>query len=236
MQFLASYTFSKSLDTDGADINGTGAGNTITRGDQNSPWQRWGRSSFNRTNRFVFSMVYALPDLHFKGFERAALGGWSLATVGTVQSGDALTVIYTNSTNVFGIGQDRAQLSPSCTTGQMITSGSVQSKRNNYFDHACFTTPPIIGADGMGTAFGDSATGLVNGPNQANLDLSATKTFPFDWPNDNSSLQFRAEFFNLFNHPQFADPDNNFSSATFGVISSASVNPRVGQFALKLSF
>jgi len=44
-------------------------------------------------------------------------------------------------------------------------------------------------------------------------------------------LQFRAEFFNVFNHPQFADPDNNFSSPTFGVISSTSVNPRVGQLA-----
>src|SRR5271170_1330887 len=159
LQFLTSYTFSKSLDTDGANINGIAAGNTITRGDQNSPGQRWGRSSFDRTNRFVFSMVYALPTSYFKGFERAAFGNWSLAAVGTVQSGDALTIIYTNSKNVFGISQDRAQLSGSCANGQVITSGSVRTRLNNYFDQACFTTPPIIGADGMGTGFGDSATG-----------------------------------------------------------------------------
>ncbi|MFZ0711385.1 MAG: TonB-dependent receptor [Terrimicrobiaceae bacterium] len=236
LQFLASYTFSKSLDTDGANINGTAAGNTDTRGDQNSPRQRWGRSSFNRPNRFVFSMVYALPSSYSTKFERAAFGGWSVAAVGTFQSGDAITVIYNNSDNVFGISEDRAQLSGSCTKGQIVTPGSVQSKLSDYFNAACFTTPPIIGADGIGTAFGDSATGIVNGPDQANLDLSLTKTIPIRWPKEGSSLQFRAEFFNVFNHPQFADPDNNFSSPTFGVISSTSVNPRVGQLALKLSF
>lgn len=236
LQFLASYTFSNSLDTDGANINGTGAGNTITRGDQNSPRQRWGRSSFDRPNRFVFSMVYALPGGYSKRFERVAFGGWSLSAVATVQSGDAITITYTNSDNVFGISQDQAQLSGLCTKGQIVTSGSVQSKLNNYFDKACFTTPPIIGADGIGTAFGNSATGIVNGPGQANLDLSLTKTFPLRWPQEGGSLQSRAEFFNALNHPQFADPDNNFSSPTFGVISSTSVNPRVGQLALKFSF
>jgi Carboxypeptidase regulatory-like domain/TonB dependent receptor len=235
-QFLASYTFAKSLDTDGANINGTSAGNTFTRGDQNSPGQRWGRSSFDRPNRFVLSIVYALPNSYPKGFERLMLGGWSLAAVGTLQSGDALTIIYTNSTNVFGISQDRVQLSGACKKGQLVTSGSEQSKLNDYFNRACFTTPPIIGADGIGTAFGDSATGIVNGPGQANLDLSLTRTIPLRWPQEGSGLEFRLEFFNIFNHPQFADPDNNFSSATFGVISSTSVSPRVGQLALKLSF
>jgi len=236
LQFLASYTFSKSLDTDGANINGTGAGNTFTRGDQNSPSQRWGRSSFDRPHRFVFSFVYALPDNYATSFARVALGGWSVSAVATVQSGDALTILFTNSKNVYGISQDRAQLTGICTKGQIVTSGRVQSKLNNYFDKACFTPPPIIGADGIGTAFGDSGTGIVNGPGQTNLDLSVTKSFRLHWPQDGSSVQLRMEFFNFFNHPQFSDPDNNFSSATFGVISSTSVNPRVGQLALKFSF
>jgi hypothetical protein len=132
---------------------------------------------------------------------------------------------------------DRAQLSGSCSKGQIVTSGTVQSKLNNYFDKACFATPPIIGADGIGTAFGDSATGIVNGPDQANLDLSLTKMIPLSrWPKVGSRLEFRAELFNVFNHPQFADPDNSFSSASFGLISGTSVNPRVGQLALKVSF
>jgi Carboxypeptidase regulatory-like domain/TonB dependent receptor/TonB-dependent Receptor Plug Domain len=235
LQFLASYTLSKTLDTDGADINGTSAGTVLTLGDQNSPGQRWGRASFDRAQRFILSGTWTLPSPSY-GIKRALLGGWDLAAIATIQSGSALTIAYTNANNIFGISEDRAQLSGPCTKSQIVTSGSVQSKLNNYFDKACFTTPPIIGADGIGTAFGDSATGIVNGPGQANLDLSLSKNIPLPWPKEGSSLQFRAEFFNAFNHPQFAVPDNNFSSATFGVVSSTSVNPRVGQLALKLSF
>jgi hypothetical protein len=184
----------------------------------------------------VFSVIYELPSAYSRVLERALLGGWSLSAVATVQSGNALTIIYTNSENVFGISQDRAQLSSSCTNDQIVTAGSVQRKLHNYFDLACFTTPRVIGADGLGTAFGNSGTGIVDGPGEANVDLSITKNIPLPWPEGRSSLQFRAELFNAFNHSQFADPDNNLSSATFGLISSTSVNPRVGQLALKFNF
>jgi hypothetical protein len=153
-----------------------------------------------------------------------------------MQSGDALTIIYTNSKNVFGVSQDMAQLSGTCTNGQIITSGSVQFKVNKYFDTTCLATPPIVGSDGIGTAFGNSATGIVNGPDQANFDLSLVKAVPLRLGNVEGNLQIRSELFNVFNHTQFADPDNNFSSATFGVISATSVNPRVGQLAVKLNF
>lgn len=112
----------------------------------------------------------------------------------------------------------------------------MESKLEGYFNAACFTNPPIIGADGIGTAFGNSGTGIVDGPGQANLDLSLSKTVIVNWPIEKSSIQFRAEFFNALNHPQFANPDTNFSSPTFGVISSTAVNPRVIQLALKLAF
>jgi len=57
-----------------------------------------------------------------------------------------------------------------------------------------------------------------------------------NWLVEKSSLQFRAEFYNALNHHQFANPDTNFTSPTFGVISSTSVNARVGQLALKYAF
>jgi hypothetical protein len=233
--FLASYTFSKTLDTDGANINGTSAGTTLTLGDQNSPSQRWGRASFNRPHRLVFSATWTIPSPPH-GLSRLVLGDWSLAAIATIQSGSALTVANTNSTNVFGISEDRAQLSGTCSKSQFVEKGSVQSKLNGYFNSACFTKPPIIGADAVGTAFGNSATGLVDGPGQENVDLALSKVIPLNWPAENSSLRFRAEFYNAFNHPQFANPDTNFSSATFGVITSTSVNPRVGQLALTYDF
>ena len=112
----------------------------------------------------------------------------------------------------------------------------VNSKLNGYFNASCFTTPPIIGADGIGTAFGNSATGIVNGPGQANLDFAFSKAVALNWPVEKSSLQFRAEFYNALNHPQFANPDSDFTSPTFGVISSTAVSPRVGQLAVRFDF
>ena len=235
LQFLASYTFSKTLDSDGSDINSTSSGNALTLGDQNSPRQRWGRTSFDRTHRFVFSTTWTPPSPP-RGVPRAVLGGWSLAAIATIQSGSALTIAETNSTNVFGISEDRAQLSSQCSKSQLVKGGAVESKLNGYFNASCFTTPPIIGADGIGTAFGNSATGIVDGPGQANLDLALSKTVMVNWPIEKSSFQFRAEFFNTLNHPQFANPDTNFASPTFGVISSTAVNARVGQLALRFTF
>ncbi len=164
------------------------------------------------------------------------MGNWSLAAITTIQSGSALTVAETNSTNVFGISEDRAQLSGRCSKGQLVNRGTVESKLSGYFNVSCFASSPVTGADGIGTAFGNSATGIVDGPGQANLDLSFLKTVALNWPIEKSSLQFRAEFYNALNHPQFANPDTNFTSPTFGVISTTSVNARVGQLAPKFEF
>lgn len=120
IQFLAAYTFSKTLDTDGANIganiNGTSAGGTPTLGDQNSPGQRWGRASFDRNHRFVFSSTWTLPH-PTHGVQRVLFANWFLSAVVTVQSGTALTIADTNSTNVCGISEDRAQLSGACSKG-----------------------------------------------------------------------------------------------------------------------
>jgi hypothetical protein len=95
------------------------------------------------------------------------------------------------------------------------------------------TTPPVIGADGIATAFGNSAPGIVNGPDQNNWDLALIKTTSIA---ERYKVQFRAEFFNAFNHPQFANPDITYSDSTFGLISNTAVNPRIVQLALKVMF
>jgi len=235
LQLLASYTFSKTLDTDGADINSTSSGNALTLGDQNSPNQRWGRASFDRTHRFILSETWEIPSPP-TGLQREFLGGWELAAIVTIQSGSALTIADTNANNVFGISEDRAELTGICAKNQLVTSGSTASKLNNYFNLSCFATPPVIAADGIGTAFGNSATGIVSGPGQANVDLCLSKNIPIKWPSERTSLQFRTELYNALNHPQFANPDTNFTSPTFGLISSTAVNPRLIQLALRLAF
>jgi len=235
LQLLASYTFSKTLDTDGFDINATSSGNALTLGDQDSPRRRWGRASFDRTHRFVLSETWDLPGPH-TGLGHTLLGGWNLASVITIQSGTALTIADTNAQNVFGISEDRAQLTGTCSKGQLVRGGPIESKLGAYFDDSCFTKPPIIGADGIGTGFGNSATGVVDGPPQGSLDLAISKGVHLNWPREKCELRIRAEFYNALNHPQFANPDSNFTSPTFGVITSTSVNARVGQLAVRLAF
>jgi hypothetical protein len=77
---------------------------------------------------------------------------------------------------------------------------------------------------------------IVNGPGQANVDFALSKTMGLAWPREGAALLFRGELFNVLNHPQFANPDAQFGSPTFGIISSTAVNARVGQLAIKLSF
>jgi len=235
LQLLGSYTFSKSLDSDGNNINGTSAGNSLTLGDQDSVRQRWGRASFDRTHRFVLSLVYELPSPS-QPWAKTVFGGWSTSGVVTLQSGTALTISYANATNILGISEDRAQLTPRCNKSNIVKNASIESKLGAYFNSSCFTTPPIVGADGIGTTFGDSSTGIADGPGQSNVDWAAMRTVKTRWPNENTSLQFRAEFFNALNHAQFSNPNTTYGSSAFGIVSSTSVNPRVGQLAVKLIF
>jgi hypothetical protein len=101
------------------------------------------------------------------------------------------------------------KLTASGKKSQLVTSGSVDSKLNHYFNSPCFTTPSVTGADGIGSAFGDSGTGIANGPSQANGDFSLSKTTGLTWLREGSALLFRAEFFNALNRPQFANRNSD---------------------------
>lgn len=113
---------------------------------------------------------------------------------------------------------------------------------NGWINHAAYTSTPCIGGtvqgdcagSGGGTGFGDSGVGAIMGPGQHNWDMSLIKNTKIT---ERLNTQFRAEFYNIWNHPQFSPPANNFGSlTTFGDITSSSVPPRVMQFALKLIF
>ena len=183
----------------------------------------------------LFRSVYQFPGHESEaGLVGHLLGGWATAGVVTIQAGQWITILNTNPNNIFGISEDRAQIAPNCTN--YATSGSVQSRLNNYFNASCFTNPPVIGGDGIGTAFGDSGVGIVRGPDQQNFDIAIIKKTRIGWPGEADNLEFRAEMFNAFNTPQFSNPDNSLSSPTFGQISTTSVNPRIVQFALKFNF
>lgn len=233
LQFQLSYTFSKDLATDLASTTGPNGGNGLV-GDQNNFLRRYGPDDFNRPHRFVASYLYQLPGPKnlTSGWGRLA-GGWAVSGVSIFQSGHPLTITTSSPFNAFGISTDFPQLVPGCT---VATPGSLESKLTKYFDTKCFAPLPLIGPDPLTTGFGDAGVGIVKGPGQVNTDLAIIKKIVVGWPAEAANVEFRTEFFNVFNHPQFADPDTNLSSPTFGQILATAVNPRVMQFALKFSF
>jgi hypothetical protein len=88
-------------------------------------------------------------------------------------------------------------------------------------------------AIGNGLGFGNLGGGVVVGPGQVNFDTSVSKNFTI---REGQTLQFRSEFFNLFNHAQFSNPNLSAAQTTYGQITTTSVSPRVIQLALKYSF
>jgi len=190
-----------------------------------------------RPQRFVLSAYYALPSPEKSHRLLAAtVGGWSLATATVVQSGQQSSITYNNINSAYGIESDRASYAPGCTAKNVSTSGSVSSRVDNYINKACFVAPAVIGADGVARGFGNTPNGILREPAQADVDLSLSKNQLVNWPKEGASVQFRADFFNALNHPNFAGPVNSASAATFGRIYSMSTNPRVIQLALRFSF
>ncbi len=233
------YTWSRSLSDTLAASTGPNGG--TREGNQNDPSADYGPDYFSRPNRLVANFVYQIPT-HFRttSLTGEALGGWAATGVITIQSGHFLYATNTNALNAFGINstdQDFAELTPTCTSSQLGTRGSVTSKLNNYFNTNCFTsTYPVVGADGVATGFGNSKPGLLLGPAQNNVDFAMAKTFPFNVRSKSADVQFRAELFNAFNTPQFSDPGLALDSPTFGVITTTAVAPRIMQLALKINF
>jgi hypothetical protein len=235
LQAQVSYTFAKDLSTTFGSTTGPNGGQVT--GNQNSLASGYGPDNFVRPQRLVINYSYQLPKPHWNSaFAQQALGGWSVQGVTVYQTGHYLTVTYSNQASAYGTTTDRAELKGTCTPGQYVNSGSVTSKLSDYINSNCFTTPPVIGSDGVATGFGNTGVGILRGPSELNFDFSLFKEFPIHKIRDSANLQFRAEFFNVFNHPLFQDPDSNFGDPTFGAITNTYGNPRVIQLALKLSF
>jgi hypothetical protein len=125
------------------------------------------------------------------------------------------------------------------TYGVIPTSGSVESRLggasggSGFINKGAFCAPIAIGPDGA-TTFGNSGLGILRGPDQVNFDVSVIKNTRLS---ERQNLQFRAELFNIANHPVFGNPTVARNNANlFGVINTTVGNPRLIQFALKYSF
>jgi hypothetical protein len=248
LQFQAAYTWGKCLsDYLGTSTAASGEGGSIaydpaTQVAEGNRSIAKGECGYDRPQRLVISYVYNFPKFNNgEGFSGHALSGWDVAGVTTAQSGNPITLSDSRGGQVYGaVGTSGANLCAGETIGDIFTHGSIASRISDYFNTSAFCAPPVIGAEGGvggATGYGNVLLNPVLGPGQFNWDISIQKHTVVGGLREDAELEFRTDFFNAFNHPQFSNPTSNVGSAsTFGVITTTSVGPRIIQFALKYVF
>jgi hypothetical protein len=222
VQVQAAYMFSKTL----SDNSGFGMMNS---NDPLNARQQYGPSTMSNPQRLALNYGWDLP---YKGIgaKGRLLGDWGLSGTTIIQTGTPMTLTDPRGGTIYGnAGISRAQFCPGMSARNAPTTGSLEHRLNGYFNTGAFCAPPTIGD---GTGYGNTSAGFIRGPGQDNTDLSVRKSIAI-WE---TKMELRMEMFNAFNHPQFANPDTSVTDPTFGQILSASVNPRLIQFAAKFSF
>ncbi len=231
---LIGYTYSKTYDNGLSD----GLGSLLSAPYFPLPnWNKldWALSQINLDNSFTASVIYDLPFGRGKKFgndwnnaTNSLLGGWQLTVIQKITSGfpDPLIDSNNQSTVFFNNGGNGNNFNrPNQVAG--CNPSSANHAQLQYINASCFVAPPI------GT-LGDASRVPVFGPGFVNTDFSVIKQFALPW--ENVGLNFRAEFFNLWNHAQFGLPVNDINAPGFGSVNSTVNNPRVVQFGLKLTF
>lgn len=228
---LLSYTYARAFDSGYSDGLGTATGATYfplpgtSRGD-------WALSQIHLNHNFSASVIYDLPfgkgrqfGSTWNGATNAILGDWQLNVIEKITSGFPIFIVTSNNnTGVSFANNGNNSIRPN-----QVCSGRLDHPTpEKFFDQSCFVAPPA-------GQLGNAGRSPLYGPGFVNTDFSVVKHFPLTF-REGTDLEFRAEFFNLFNHPQFFQPDADLNSANFGSISQTVNNARLTQFALKLRF
>ncbi|HET8783388.1 MAG TPA: TonB-dependent receptor [Pyrinomonadaceae bacterium] len=226
---LISYTWSKSID-DASNFFSSAGDPNFPQNSYNVAAER-GRSNFDVRQRLSASYSYSLPFgkgrsyLADDGWVSTVLTGWETHGIVTLQTGRPFTVALISELDNSGTGRSilgfGANDRPNVVGNPQISNPTPE----RWFNTAAFAFPP------PGT-FGNAGRNILDGPGFQNVNASLMKNTSLT---ERLNLQFRAEVFNLFNHPNFNLPDNFLGSPTFGRISSAR-DPRHIQFGLKLLF
>jgi hypothetical protein len=226
---LVSYTWSKSID-DASNFFSSAGDPNFPQNSYNVAAER-GRSNFDVNHRLSASYAYALPfgkGRHYladDGWLSTVLSGWETFGIVTLQSGRPFTVALLSEIDNSGTGRSILGFGNNDRPNVVGNSELSNSTTQRWFNTDAFAFPA------PGT-FGNAGRNILEGPGFQNVNASLVKNTALT---ERVNLQFRAEAFNLFNHPNFNLPDNFFPSPTFGRITSAR-DPRHIQFGLKLLF
>ncbi|MGH8459561.1 MAG: hypothetical protein ACRESV_09435, partial [Nevskiales bacterium] len=200
-QFNLAYTFSKVMDQQGGLNNGdNGQRDGSSSLDPHDAAREWGRAAHDATHVMSSNFTYPLPFQFSSGVASAILGGWEFTGLSLLMSGQPLTpqlqFDYGRTGNA-GAG-DRPDLVPGKSLNPIL--GTTE----HWYDPYAFTWPNPLGLPIPQLGFlGNVGRGTIVGPRIVNFDMSLMKSFRFT---ENTSLQFRAEFFNIFNRANFGQP------------------------------
>jgi len=236
LSFLASYTYSKSID-DVSSFNITGSASQPVAGENDLAQDPFnlgaerGRSMFDARHRFVLSYQWSVPfwrQAH--SWYEHALGNWQFNGIVTLMSGTPFTVFDPNDVSLQGSAPEISGFS-SNRPNLIGNPNSGPHTVQEWFNTAAFQR---LSPDPNSPVeqFGDEGRNAVQGPGFANWDFSAFKNIPVT---EGREFQFRAELFNFLNHTNLRLPDSDISSPTFGQIHT-DLGPRVIQLALKFLF
>ena len=232
LSWLASYTFSKAI-TNAPQFRNAGGAN----GSENSPAQdafnlaaERGLAGYDLRHRLVNTVVFQLPFGRTQkylryGLASKMLGGWELSGIVSAQSGFPFTINIKGDTAGVGAGTGGIFVRPNAVPGVTYQLPASQMSTSRYFNTAAFTAP----ATG---AFGNVGRNTVIGPAFSNADAVLSRHFRIK---EKADLQFRAEFFNALNHPNFTLVGRILNDPTFGQVLSQA-DPRELQFGFKFTF
>ncbi len=234
---LASYTYSKTMDYGLAENGGiTDIGSSIGSGmsfyDPRQHAFETGYSVLDHRHRFVASYVWNLPRMTgSSGFVRNIVGGWQWTGIYSMISGDPMTILAGSDRSQTGNNVDRADyVGPANQFGKQGPGSQRGGCKAAGLTHCVpwMATTTVFAAPALGN-YGNTGKGNWRGPVLQDVDTGLLKNFVPLTSHENFSFQFRGEFFNIFNHPQFADPNLTFSSDPNNQFGS--VRGNVGQNA-----
>jgi hypothetical protein len=227
----AGYTYSKSLSNNEGE-EGAYTDAAVGQND-NNPGGEYARDINDVRQRLTFSSVAELPvgrGRQFASgmgrFPNAILGGWQVSAIFSIQAGFPETI--TSGLDFANVTTSNPQR-PDRTCDGNLSNPTI----NRWFNDTCFTTAFLAADNANGIyRFGNSSRSVITGPGRTDLDLGLMKNFQMG---ERWKAQFRAEFFNAFNHANFGDPSKDMQDGSYNTIHSAG-QPRDIQFGIKFTF
>jgi hypothetical protein len=210
IQALASYTWSHSIDTGSAGSDAL-TSNYLVPSDANA---NRGPSDFDIRNAFSAGITWDAPAAHFNVFTDRILRGWSLESVIQARSAPPVDVSDTNFYTLDGGEGAAADVRPDFVPGAPVYLYGSQYPGGKAFNPAAFTNPPVDPTTGSPLRQGDVPRNALRGFGATEWDFAVHRILPI---HETLKLDFRAEAFNLLNHPNFGPPNGQFGSSLFGL-------------------